>query len=412
MSKPVKVFITYAHKDADAKDELITRLAVMKRNGSISHWHDNEIIPGDKWRDAIFSNLAESDILLYLTSAASLASENCNKELAAALEGTKITVIPIILEACDWQEHPLSELEVLPHKGLPLNEWNPESKGWQNVVDGIRRAISQMQSPAPEQGQNVRLADRIFERGNFMMILQQFSMAIEAYSDVINLNPRPAAAYTNRGFAYFHNGDVDKAIDDYAEALKLDRALTFAYNGRGLAYTAEGKIDTAIADFTKAIKLNPDFAAAYTNRGIAYAAKGKIDSTIADFTEAIKLNSDCAAAYTNRGRAHHEKGEVGKAIADFTEAIKLNPNCAEIYSNRGRAYDDTGAFDEAIADFTKAIERNSNYAEAYNNRWIAYAKKGAFDEAIVDFTKAIELNSNYAEVYSAALLTPHQSDRT
>ena len=406
MSKPVKVFITYAHKDAKAKDELITRLAVMKRNGSISHWHDNEIMPGDKWRDAIFSNLAESDILLYLTSAASLASANCNKELAAALKDTKIKVIPIILEACDWQEHPLEAFEVLPHKGSPLNEWNPESKGWQNVVDGIRKAISHMQSPAPEQGQNVRLAERIFERGNFLAMLRQFSMAIKAYSDVINLNPRPAAAYTNRGLAYFHNGDVDKAINDYTEALKLDGGLTFAYNGRGLAYIAKGEIDTAIADFTEAIKLNPDFAAAYNNRGIAYAAKGNLDSTIADFTEAIKLNPDFAAAYSNRGRAHCEKGAFDDAIADFTEAIKLNPNCAEIYSNRGRAYDDTGAFDDAIADFTKAIELNPNYAEAYNNRWIAYAKKGAFDDAIADFIKAIELNPNYAEVYSTALLTP------
>ena len=69
MSKPLKIFITYAHKDADAKDELITRLAVLKRNGLVSHWHDNEIIPGYKWREAISRNLAESDILLYLTSA-------------------------------------------------------------------------------------------------------------------------------------------------------------------------------------------------------------------------------------------------------------------------------------------------------------------------------------------------------
>ena len=80
MSKGLKVFITYAHKNTGAKDTLITYLAVMKQNGVIKVWHDNEILPGDKWRDAIFSNLADSDILLYLTSAYSLASENCNKE--------------------------------------------------------------------------------------------------------------------------------------------------------------------------------------------------------------------------------------------------------------------------------------------------------------------------------------------
>ena len=85
MPKLLKIFITYAHKDTEAKGELITRLAVMRNEGLISIWHYNEITAGDTWRDAIFRNLDDSDILLYLVSAYSLDSENCNKELAAAL---------------------------------------------------------------------------------------------------------------------------------------------------------------------------------------------------------------------------------------------------------------------------------------------------------------------------------------
>lgn len=81
MNKPLKVFITYSHKNTTEKDELITRLALLKCEGVISIWHDNEILPGDKWRDAIFSNLADSDLLLYLTSAYSLESENCNTKI-------------------------------------------------------------------------------------------------------------------------------------------------------------------------------------------------------------------------------------------------------------------------------------------------------------------------------------------
>ena len=106
MSNPLKIFVTYAHKNTKEKEELITHLAVMKQEGLISIWHDNEILPGDKWRDAIFDNLADSDLLLYLVSAYSLASGNCNKELAAALN-VEIKVIPIILENCDWLNHQL-----------------------------------------------------------------------------------------------------------------------------------------------------------------------------------------------------------------------------------------------------------------------------------------------------------------
>ena len=108
MSKPLKTFITYAHKDKATKDKLITHLAVMERGGKIKLWDDNEILPGDEWRDAIFSNLADSDLLLYLVSTASLASENCNRVLAEALN-VNIRVLPIILESCDWLNHQLSD---------------------------------------------------------------------------------------------------------------------------------------------------------------------------------------------------------------------------------------------------------------------------------------------------------------
>ena len=206
MSKGLKVFITYAHKKTNDKDELITRLAVMKQNGLIDVWHDNEILPGDKWRDAIFNNLADSDILLYLTCPYSLASENCNKELTAALN-PNIRVIPIILEHCDWENHQLSEFQALPKGVKPINEWIPESKGWQNVVDGIRKVVKTLQSQpkpsstvTPEEIET--LAFLAFHRGNFMMMLDQIDEALNDYSRAIELNPNDAAAYINRAAAY------------------------------------------------------------------------------------------------------------------------------------------------------------------------------------------------------------------
>ena len=107
---------------------MIACLGVMKKKGVIKFWDDNEIRPGDEWRKQISNNLATSDILFYLVSAASLASENCNRELAEALNA-QIRVIPIILERCDWLNHQLSDIQALPTEGKPINEWLPDSKG-------------------------------------------------------------------------------------------------------------------------------------------------------------------------------------------------------------------------------------------------------------------------------------------
>ena len=148
MSKPspLKVFITYSHRNRSEKDELKTSLSIMERNKEITVWHDNEMLGGDKWREKITNKLNESDMLLYLTSADSLASENCNAELTQALQEAKTRVIPIILKDCDWKAAAhLSGFQAFPDEGKPINRWRPREAGLQNVVDGIRKTVKEMQ---------------------------------------------------------------------------------------------------------------------------------------------------------------------------------------------------------------------------------------------------------------------------
>ena len=56
MSKPspLKVFITYSHRNRAEKDELITCLATMERKGAIEIWHDSEMLASDKWNETIY----------------------------------------------------------------------------------------------------------------------------------------------------------------------------------------------------------------------------------------------------------------------------------------------------------------------------------------------------------------------
>ena len=397
MSEPLKVFITYSHRDTDAREELRIRLAVMEQQGMITLWDDNKILPGDEWYKDISDNLADSDILLYLVSASSLASKNCNKELGDALS-SEIRVIPIILERCDWQNHQLSDIQALPDKGKPINEWTPESRGWQSVVEGIRKAAEKMRDQ-PKPLHTKTLAYWALQQGNSLMTLLQIDKAIEAYSHAIQLDPHYANAYSNRGAAYNIKGKLDRAITDYNKTIELDPDHANAYNNRGNAYSDKGKLDRAIADYNKAIALDSDIAEPYNNRGVAYKDKGEFDRAIEDFNKAMQLNPQFVPVHNNRGTAYGGKGEFDRAIEDFNKAIDLKLDYAEAYNNRGNIYSDKGEFDRAIEDFNKAIELNPQFAKAHNNRGDAYSREGELDRAIADYNKAIELNPNIADVY-------------
>ena len=413
MSKPLKIFITYSHMDRDAKNELRKRLVVMEEHErKIKIWHDNEILPGDKWYQEISTNLTGSDILLYLVSAQSLASKNCNKELADAMN-FDISVIPIILEDCDWQKHQLGNFQVLPENGRPINEWQRESQAWQNVVSGIRRVVDMMQSQTlpstlpdtPQQPPpplpSVQQAELMQQQGNFLGMIGQMDKAIEAYSKAIELNPAYAGAYNNRGIAYDETGKSAPAIADFNKAIELKPDFAEAYNNRGTIYSNQGNSTRAITDFNKAIVLKPDFAGAYMNRGIAYFNKGESTPAIADFNKAIALDPNYAEAYMNRGTAYSKTGESVRAFADFDKAIELKPDFAEAYMNRGDTYiRNKGEFAPAFADFNKAIELNPKLTGTYMHRGAAYSVKGENDRAIEDYTKAIALNPDYTKAYT------------
>lgn len=402
MIKPLKIFITYSHKNTRAKNELITRLARLKSEGIIDIWHDNEILPGDVWRDTIFTNLVDSDLLLYLVSAHSLASKNCNEELAAALNA-KIRVIPIILENCDWLNYQLSDFQALPDKGLPITKWDDQSEGWQNVVNGIRKAVNKLQSlvdSLSETSEKELRTELVCQFGNALMMFGQIDLAIETYSKAIELNNDDAAIYNNRGGAYANKGEINKAVKDFNKAITLKPTLADPYYNRGNTHEIKGEIDCAIEDYTKAIILKPEFSEAYTNRGNAYNTKGEIDCAIKDYTKAITLKPTLAESYAGRGNAYYKKGETDCAIEDCTKAIRLDPKFDIAYANRGNVYLSNYEVDLAIADLNKAIKLNPDYAEAYAIRGNAHLNsEDNIDLAIADFTAAIRLNSNLVGVY-------------
>ena len=401
MNKPLNGFITYSHEDTEAKDELRKRLAVMEQQNELVTWDDGQLTPGDgALQEDILKKVEDSDLLLYLVSAASLASKNCNKELAEALK-QEIRVIPIILEHCDWLRHQLSGFEVLPNKGKPITKWDDESEGWQNVVDGIRKVVEmQSENWFSKTFEKELRAESEFHRGNVQQLLGQLETAIEAYSQSIDLKPRVASSYNNRGAAYQKKGNFDRAIEDFNMAIELKNNYSQAYYNRGLTYDENGEIEKAVENYNKAIKLKPDYAEAYSNRGNIYKKESKFDRAVADYNIAIKLRPDLAEVHYNRSVVYENEGDYDRAIQDCNTAIKLKPDFPEAYSNRGNAYIGKGEFGSAIMDYNTAIKLKPDFLEAYYSRGTAYGITGDSDSAIKDFDTAIKLKPDFPKAYS------------
>ncbi len=151
----------------------------------------------------------------------------------------------------------------------------------------------------------------------------QYQEAINNYSQAINLNPKFALAYCQRGTAYGNLSNYRQAEVDFNKAIELNPNMAYIYNQRGLFYQNLGDYRKAVDDMSQAIKLEPTSVNFYVHRGFAYTKAGEYDHALADYNQAIQLDATFADAYLGRGFVYHEHGDKEKAIADFKQVLKL-----------------------------------------------------------------------------------------
>ncbi|MCL4560110.1 MAG: toll/interleukin-1 receptor domain-containing protein [Chloroflexi bacterium] len=149
----ISLFFSYSHKDEDLRNELETHLALLKRQGIISAWHDRRIIAGSEINQIISLELETSQIILLLVSAHFLASDYCyEKEMKRAIEkhqdGTAV-VIPVILHPCDWQSAPFGSFRATPTDGKPVSMFANQQEAFSIIAKDIREAANQFITTSP-----------------------------------------------------------------------------------------------------------------------------------------------------------------------------------------------------------------------------------------------------------------------
>ena len=223
--------------------------------------------------------------------------------------------------------------------------------------------------------------------------------AVADYSRVIDLRPRSANAYNNRGIVYRHLGDFEKALADYDTALRLDPRHEAAYDNRGTARLHLRDYDRAVADHTAALKLEGPNAASLNNRGNAYRNRGDYGKAIADFNAAVEIDAEDPLPYYNRGLTHRLLGDYARAIADFARAAFLDPTDADAPNELAWVWATCpdGHYRHAAnaLDYAQHACELTGWQDAscLDTLAAAYAVGGKFDDAADWQSRAVELAS-------------------
>ena len=139
----IGVFTAYSHDDEELHRELVTHLALMRRQKTIDVWYDRLISPGTDLDLTISKKFEDCQIILLLVSSYFLNSDYCyDVEMERAIKRHRersARVIPIILRLCDWKSAPFGRLKVLPKDGKAVTTYNDRHEAFREVAEGTEK---------------------------------------------------------------------------------------------------------------------------------------------------------------------------------------------------------------------------------------------------------------------------------
>jgi TPR repeat protein len=201
---------------------------------------------------------------------------------------------------------------------------------------------------------------------------KQWEDAIAACGRAVDSDRDDARGFSNRGMAYLHLHEVDKAERDFDEAVRLDPALAAPRVGRANVHFHRGEYDQVVSEVDQAIKLEPAPPATYDYlRGLALYRQGKDSDAVKSFSDGAKHFSIVdPTLLLARARANRWRGDYDAVLRDSTEVVDrmtkaprrevfinglANSFASDAHEIRGDAYFDKTEYDKAIADYNDAL---------------------------------------------------------
>ncbi len=131
----------------------------------------------------------------------------------------------------------------------------------------------------------------------------------------------PDAAY-GLGFAYFENGDVDKAVETFEQAVELDSSNIDAHFVLGLVYADEGEYGKAEEQFIQVLEIDPENADAWYELGFLYLNVELYEEATTCFNLVSLIDPDNADAPYELARLYAIQGDTEAALDQLELALQ------------------------------------------------------------------------------------------
>lgn len=210
------------------------------------------------------------------------------------------------------------------------------------------------------------------------------------------------------GNVHAHNGDRNAAAKDYTLALELDPKMATGYVNRGFVLNDLRQPSQATKDFQTALQLQPNYGEAHLGLGYANLQLHRSKAAIKQLDIAEKLLGKSHALHLARAEAFRQEQDYPHAATEYRAALAETPDDLTTQLAYADVLYRMRKYGEAIAALNTALKLSPSDPAVYALMAQVHAKQGDREQAMHDIESAERLGGDKVEILTAtgdALLT-------
>jgi len=127
------------------------------------------------------------------------------------------------------------------------------------------------------------------------------------------------------GNVYVHNGDREAALKSFSQALDLDPKMATGYVNRGFVLNDLKHADKGLKDFQTALRLDPGYGEAHLGLAYAYLQLHRPKPALTQLEAAQKILGNSHAWHLARAEAYRQESDFPHAAGEYRTALDEDP---------------------------------------------------------------------------------------
>ncbi len=255
---------------------------------------------------------------------------------------------------------------------------------------------------------------QIFHSGQEALSQNRLDEAERDFRQVIALNPKAGAAYTNLGVVYMRRKQWAKALDALHTAERLMPGAAGIRLNIALVYFRENEFLKAIPLFQSVLRDQPDATQPRHLLGLCYFFAERWTDAANELSPLWAEESAQLSYLYVLSIAAHRSGMKELDEQATAQLIRIGEGSPEFHLFMGKAHLNLEQYDLALSDFQAAAQANPNLTFVHYNLGLTYLKKQDYEHARDEFLRDVsvepDLAFNYDELGDVYALMQQDND--